>query len=456
MNFEQMSREELVERLRVLEHAPSQALPEPRFVPVPSSSGEPDAEQRRDRERLQLLSDTGRALASTLDPLEMLCRIARLAVPRLADWVVFHRWDGQRLRLGCVAHHDEATEQSLAERLAPQELTPEHATSLVAQVARTRRAVLLARATRAHEVFGLDLAGSGFEGVELRACLGVPVLSGPRLLGTMFLCAARSELAYEPRDLSVAEELAARTGLALDNARLYQEAQEAIRSRDNLMAIVSHDLRNPLNTIALNLSLLTRPWDGQEGQDRRKGRSQLESIRRSVERVGRMVEDLLAASTIQAGHFSVRSCAVPPEVLLEDVVQALEPMAAHQDVHFEAHFPPSLPAVRCDRDRVLQVFANLCTNALHVLQPGGALRVTARVEAGFVVFTVADTGPGIPPGQLAAVFDRYWQAEPGSSSGVGLGLYIVKGIVEAHGGRAWAESAPGEGARFSFTLPLAA
>jgi signal transduction histidine kinase len=405
-------------------------------------------EQRRDRARLQLLSDAGRALTSTLDPRETVCRVARLTVPRIADWACFHRWDGERLVLACVAHGDEAAEQQLGERLqGPVE-------GLVAAVARERKGVLVARVERTSELFGVEDLAAGLEGLEVRSCVSVPVSVGARLLGTLTVCSTRAEHLYDESDLSLVDELASRTALALDNARLYQDAQQAIRSRDNVMAIVSHDLRSPLNAIALNLSLLTRPL-AEGGEDRRKGRSQLESIRRSVQRVGRMVEDLLAASTIQAGHFTVRAAPEAAEVLLTELVQALEPMASHQGVQLETCFPAGLPAVRCDRDRVLQVFANLCGNALHVLGSAGSIRVSAALDGAFVRFCVADTGPGIPAGQLAAVFDRYWQGEPGSSSGVGLGLFIVKGIVEAHGGRAWAESAPGEGATFCFTLPVA-
>ena len=414
-------------------------------------------DQLRDRERLQLLSDTSRALASTLDPIETLTRVARSAVPQVADWVVLHRWEGDALTFACAAHR-EPEQLARLERFHRGFEPPLHgATGLLAQVANTRAPVLLTDPGRDHPVEGIDDAPyrEVLEGLEVGSCLGVPVMIGQRLLGTIFFHYRRGGRAYEPRDVSLAQELAFRTALALDNARLYQEAQAAVRSRDNVMAIVSHDLRNPLNAIALNLSLLTRPWnDEREGGDRRRGRSQLESIKRSVQRVGRITEDLLAASTIQAGHFAVRASAESLEVLLADLTQALEPMAAEQGTTLEATFPEGLPPVRCDRDRVLQVFGNLCGNALHVTPRGGFIRVTAKRDGGFVCFRVSDTGPGLPASQLSSVFDRYWQAEPGSSSGVGLGLYIVKGIVEAHGGQVWAESPAGEGASFYFTLPV--
>ncbi len=415
-------------------------------------------EQRRDRERLQLLSDTSRDLASTLDPSETLARVARIAVPQLADWVLLHRWDGERLRFACAAHRDPEHQQQLQRFYGKFEPVLFGATGLLAQVANTRAPVLLTTSARAHPVEGPDDAPFEAElhGLEVCSCLGVPVMIGQRLLGTIFFHFGPSARRYDPRDVALTQELAFRTALALDNARLYQEAQAAVRSRDNVMAIVSHDLRNPLNAIALNLSLLTRPFgdDREGGTDRRKGRGQLESIKRSVQRVGRMVDDLLAASTIQAGHFSVRASAESLEVLLADLVQTLEPMAAEQGTTLEAQFPNGLPPVLCDRDRVLQIFGNLCGNALHVTPRGGFIRVSATRDGEFICFRVSDTGPGLPSAQLAAVFDRYWQAAPGSSSGVGLGLFIVKGIVEAHGGRVWAESPPGEGASFFFTLPV--
>jgi PAS domain S-box-containing protein len=311
---------------------------------------------------------------------------------------------------------------------------------------------------------------SGARGVEpgvlpvvdppVESLLGVPLLFGEARLGNLYVANRRGG-GFSPQDQHCLEMLAERVCHAIQIARLreaqrrdHERLQAAVRSRDNVMAIVSHDLRNPLNAIALNLSLLTRPWGG-EGPDRRKGRGQLESIKRSVQRVSRMTEDLLAASTIQSGHFSVRAGPELPDVLLADLVQTLEPMAQEQGITLEPSFPPGLPMVLCDRDRVLQVFGNLCGNALHVTPRGGVIRVTAQRDGAFIRFCVSDTGPGLLPSQLASVFDRYWQAEPGSSSGVGLGLYIVKGIVEAHGGRAWAGCAAGEGASFFFTLPIA-
>lgn len=415
-------------------------------------------EQRHDRERLQLLSDTSRALASTLDPGETLLRVARIAVPQLADWVVLHRWDGERLRFASAAHRDPEGEQQLKKFHAKFEPLLHGPTGLLAQVANTRAPVLLTESSRLHPVEGASDAPfeADLAGLEVGSCLGVPVVIGQRLMGTIFFQYGTSSRKYDARDVSLAQELAFRTALALDNARLYQEAQAAVRSRDNVMAIVSHDLRNPLNAIALNLSLLTRPFgDEREGIDRRRGRSQLESIKRSVQRVGRMVEDLLAASTIQAGHFSVRACPEALDVLLGDLVQTLEPMATEQGTTLVTAFPPELPAVMCDRDRVLQVFGNLCGNAMHVTPRGGSIRVTAMRDGAFICFRVSDTGPGIPAAQLASVFDRYWQAAPGSSSGAGLGLFIVKGIIEAHGGKVWADSPANEGASFFFTLPVA-
>ncbi|MDP3154453.1 MAG: GAF domain-containing protein [Archangium sp.] len=415
-------------------------------------------EQRHDRERLQLLSDTSRALASTLDPAETLSRVARIAVPQLADWVVLHRWDGERLRFASAAHRDPEGEQQLHHFHAKFEPLLHGPTGLLAQVANTRAPVLLTESSRLHPVEGASDAPfeDDLKGLEVGSCLGVPVVIGQRLMGTIFFQYGTSSRKYDARDVSLAQELAFRTALALDNARLYQEAQAAVRSRDNVMAIVSHDLRNPLNAIALNLSLLTRPFgDERDGIDRRSGRSQLESIKRSVQRVGRMVEDLLAASTIQAGHFSVRACPESLDVLVGDLVQTLAPMATEQGTTLVTDFPPDLPAVTCDRDRVLQVFGNLCGNAMHVTPRGGSIRVTAMRDGAFICFRVSDTGPGIPAAQLASVFDRYWQAAPGSSSGAGLGLFIVKGIIEAHGGKVWADSPANEGASFFFTLPVA-
>lgn len=414
-------------------------------------------EQSLERLRLQLLARTGRVLPGCLDDQETLERIARLAVPLLADWVSVHRWENGRLRLASASHCDPPRELQLRSLYQRFDLASDGGEGLLAQVADSLQAVLVSRAESPFPQLGFDprQGDPGLAGLETCSCMCVPIIAREELQAVMLFHYGSSGRTYDERDLAMAEEVAQRTALAIDDARHYQQAQAAIRSRDNLIAIVSHDLRNPLNAIGLNLNLLTRPWDrSHQGPDRRGGRARIESIKRSVERLGRMVEDLLAAATLQNGHFPLRTRPEPVEALMGDVVQLFEPIAASGGAMLHTSLPPGLPQVRCDRDRVLQIFSNLCGNALHFTPKSGSIRLAAELDGDFVRFCVSDQGPGIPPSQLNSVFDRFWQGDHASASGVGLGLFIVKGIAEAHGGKAWAQSEPGQGTTFCFTLPV--
>src|SRR5688572_11526896 len=258
---------------------------------------------------------------------------------------------------------------------------------------------------------------------------------------------------FSEGDEAILTQLAQMCSVALENARLYKAAQDATRARDDLVAIVSHDLRNPVHTINMAASFLleTAPADDRRVTSRR----QLEVIRRSANRANRLISDLLDVARIQAGGLAVEPVAVDAGSLVQEAMEAATPLATGKKLTIEREVPDNLPAVCSDRDRVLQVFGNLIGNAIKFTPEGGRITIRAESETLAVRFSVRDTGPGIPPEHLAHVFDRYWQAKSTAKLGTGLGLSIAKGIVEAHSGRIWVESEPGQGASFFFTLPAA-
>src|SRR5687768_892447 len=258
---------------------------------------------------------------------------------------------------------------------------------------------------------------------------------------------------FSEGDEAILTQLAQMCSVALENARLYKAAQDATRARDDLVAIVSHDLRNPVHTINMAASFLleTAPADDRRVTSRR----QLEVIRRSANRANRLISDLLDVARIQAGGLAVEPVAVDAASLVQEAMEAAAPLATGKALTIEREVPENLPAVCSDRDRVLQVFGNLIGNAIKFTPEGGRITIRAESETLAVKFCVRDTGPGIPPEHAAHVFDRYWQAKSTAKLGTGLGLSIAKGIVEAHSGRIWVESEPGQGASFFFTLPAA-
>jgi signal transduction histidine kinase len=282
--------------------------------------------------------------------------------------------------------------------------------------------------------------------------LSVPLEARGKTIGAL-TCVAAGTRRFDADDLSLAGQLAGRAALAIDNALLYQEAHDAVRMRQDVLAIVSHELKNPLSNICLTTELLLRSIP--EGDRRKTGRRHLESMRRATDRMTRMIQDLLDLSSIEAGRLSVRR--VPQEVvgLFQDALELLQPAATERTIRLEVR--PVRPELKvlCDRERVLQVLANLVSNALRFSPEGTTIELGAALQDGQVVFSVADQGRGIPAAQCARIFDRYWRAEDVSSRGSGLGLFITKGLVEAHGGRVWVTSKVGSGSTFHFTLPLA-
>ena len=230
------------------------------------------------------------------------------------------------------------------------------------------------------------------------------------------------------------------------------EQRTAVRSRDDLLATVSHDLRDPLATIMLASSLL------QGMRSHPSVERAADSIHRAAGRMEQLLRDLLDIATIESGHLSIDPAPCRVDELLEAAVSMIAERAATKRLAIETNLAaqPAVAAtvVHCDKSRVLQVFSNLLGNASKFTPAGGTISIAARREAGFVTFAVIDTGPGIEPDQLGYVFDRFWKSRDQAKAGTGLGLAICQGIVQQHGGAIWVESTPGAGTTFLFTLPV--
>jgi signal transduction histidine kinase len=312
------------------------------------------------------------------------------------------------------------------------------------------------------EMRGVDLemlsadglqAGKLFPEDEIQTTLFAPLVGrNGRTLGAIQLW-GKKDGRFSESDEAILTQLAQMCSVALENARLYKAAQDATRARDDLVAIVSHDLRNPIHTITLAAAFLL---EIAPPVDRRvTSRRQLEVIQRAANRANRLISDLLDVARIQAGGLAVEPIPVDVQSLVQEAVDAATPLATANNLAVHREVAPDVPRVSADRDRVLQVFANLIGNAIKFTPRGGQITVRAEIDGPVVKFAVCDTGPGIPPQHLVHVFDRYWQAKSTAKLGTGLGLSIAKGIVEAHAGRIWVESEPGHGASFIFTLPAA-
>ncbi len=250
-------------------------------------------------------------------------------------------------------------------------------------------------------------------------------------------------------------QLAQSASVALENARLYNEAQAATRARDDLLAIVSHDLRNPLNTIAITASLLRSDLLQRKDGEEDDAVQLVDRMDRGIQRMTRLIEDLLDASRIEAGRLVVSPRVERGGALVREALEAAASLAEAKGCRVTQGPLDAGLEVLADRDRVLQVFSNLLGNALKFTPKGGVVSVSLCRVADLARFSVADTGPGIPPEHQPHLFDRYWKASQESRTGAGLGLYIARGIVEAHHGTVAVESTPGQGTTIHFSVPLA-
>jgi signal transduction histidine kinase len=248
----------------------------------------------------------------------------------------------------------------------------------------------------------------------------------------------------------MAEALAERAALAIENGRLYHTAVRATQLRDDLMGVVAHDLRNPVSTIMMQATRLKR---GHEPE--RRNQKPAEGILRAANRMNRLIGDLLDATLIEAGQLHIQRARLSPRQLVEESLEAERPLAANAALEMRLQIADDLPDVWGDPHRLNQVLENLIGNAIKFTPAQGRITVGASTRDGEVLCWVADTGCGIPADGVPHVFDRFWQARKGTGQGAGLGLPITRGIIEAHGGRIWVESTLGRGTIFFFTLPVA-
>lgn len=290
--------------------------------------------------------------------------------------------------------------------------------------------------------------------VEMRSFLGVPILFGGRPVGNLYLANKPPDPELPPDegfsvdDRRATELLAERAGTALEIARLSEALYAAIRAREDLLAVVAHDLRNPLWGIRVSAEAMKLA--GAHEADRRR----LDAVLHAVTVMDGLIGDLLQAADIEARGVTIEPAPEDPAALVEEAFVTMGLAAEARQIRLDRAVAPDLPAIRCERRRAVQVLSNLVGNAVKFTPPGGVIRIEA-VQAGEegVRFLVSDTGAGIPPEQLPRVFDRYWKGRPHDGGGVGLGLFIARGIVEAHGGEIQVTSTVGVGTTFSFTIP---
>jgi len=421
-----------------------------------------DVSQKRDAEqKAAFLSEASLRLAASIDYQETLDTIVELAVPNIADWCAIDLVDeAGEIVQAAIAHRDPqklAWVRDLNRRFA----TSRDAPTGAPRVIRTGSPELFSDITEeilAQAIQDPDLL-SIVRRLDLRSSMVVPLRARDRILGALTLVSSAPGRRYTEADLGLAQELGARAALAVDQARLLRETQEARRdaersslAKDEFLATVSHELRTPLNAILGWAKLLrsgrfpvTRLEHG------------LEVIERNALNQVRLIEDLLDISRIVSGKMQLEIHPVQLAQVVAECVESARPTADAKQVRLQTELASDLPPFLADATRLGQVVWNLISNALKFTPSGGVVTIRLFSEGAQAVIEVEDSGQGIAPEFLPRVFDRFSQADSTRTrthGGLGLGLAIVRYITEQHGGRVRADSAgPDQGSVFRVELP---
>lgn len=408
--------------------------------------------QKQAEEALRLLSEASGVLATSLDAEAALAALARLAVPRLADWCTVDLLGEDGLPRNVAVAHVEPAKAALARELRRR--YPPGAPAGLMHVLQTGRSELIP------EVPERLRAGAGrdpelvrlLRELGLRSYLAVPMRHQGRVLGVITFVAATSGRRFGPEDLSAAEDLASRAAVAVENARLYAELREADRRKDEFLATLAHELRNPLAPVrnAVHLLRLKSPDDPQILWAR-------DVIERQVQQMSRLVDDLLDVSRISRGKVELRKQSIDLARVVADAIEATRPLIEQRRHRLTVALPDEPILLLADPTRLEQVLANLLNNAAKYTEPGGEISLSAERQGDDALVRVRDTGAGIAHEHLDSVFDMFVQiGERGTQTpgGLGIGLSLVRRLVELHGGTVVAHSeGSGKGSEFVVRLP---
>lgn len=410
-------------------------------------------ERKRAELNTQFLTDASASLASLVDYESTLQRVASLAVPGFADWCAVDIVDCDSLWRLAVAHIDPAKVE-LAKEIRRRNPPDRQAGVGGWAIVRSGKSELIEQITDA------DLAALApdpevldmVRKLGLRSYMAVPLGTHEQVLGVLTFVSAESGRRYTAQDLSVAEDLGRRAAVAIENARLYYEVREADRRKDEFLATLAHELRNPLAPIRSSLEILERA-DGNDGL----ARDARGIMRRQLAHMVRLVDDLLDISRITRDRLELRKTSVDLASIVHQAMETAQPMADCNQHRLDVELPEEPIYLNADPVRMAQVFSNLLNNACKFTEPGGRIRLTAERHGNDVVVSVEDNGIGIPPDKLPDVFDMFTQIDGAPNNvqgGLGIGLRLVKRLVEMHDGAVTAHSeGPGRGSEFVVRLP---
>ena len=412
-------------------------------------------EQKQFEASQEFLLEASRLFSGSLETEAILRSLVALLVPMHADVCVIDLLnDDGSITSAAIARveKNDAQEITVQMRVYP---AGKKANRIIRDVVSSARPMIVPAVTSEWlDRLAVDGRHSSlFRKLKARSLMAVPLPSRPQVKGVIWYTGTTSSRHYRPRDLALAQEVAASVSLALSNAALMKQSRDATRMRDEVLRVVAHDLRSPLNTISLSASLL-----GQQGMQpgQEAGKDRLAVIERSVAQADRLIQDLLDVARVEAGELQIEPEPVDVRAVIAETVELHQPLAAQRKIEVRAEPVSAGLVIQADRRRLLQVFANLLGNAFKFSSEGGTVTLRVDKQNGAVCFSVQDQGQGINKSDLPRLFEPFWQGSKHKERGAGLGLSISKAIVQAHGGKIWVESQPGVGSTFYFTLPIGA
>ena len=403
--------------------------------------------------RASFLSEASSILVAASLNFETAIRsLARLTVTRLAEWCVIYTYNaGGRLQCSEIAHRDPRREAVLRQLRGP--ITDPDQSTLVGDVIRTGRPEILQGLPQGLRT-ALDALPGGHDQrvAQDASVLAAPLLGRGRALGALLLVTT-ARRRYTGDDLALVEELARRAAIAIDNARLFHEAQEANRAKADFLAIMSHELRTPLNAIMGYTDLLDAEISGPLQPSQRR---QLDRIRASARHLLQLIEEVLGFARLEAGSQEVHLQRMAVGDVAAEAAAVIEPFARAKELPLHVSVETPDTRIDTDPDKLRQILVNLLSNAVKFTETG-SITLEVRDDAETAAFAVRDTGIGIDAPQVERVFDPFWQVEPPNTrraGGTGLGLSVSQRYASLLGGEITVESEPGVGSTFTLQLPL--
>jgi signal transduction histidine kinase len=293
-------------------------------------------------------------------------------------------------------------------------------------------------------------------GLEIHSLMAVPLQIKDRCIGVLEAVNKRGDQRFSREDVDTLMTLAAQAAVAIENARLvqalrqaYEQLGELDRLKSDFISIASHELRTPLSLILLYAAVLREQLEDAAG-------TELDAVLRAAMRLKHIMETMLNLRYLETGEMELAPACFDLRTAVQEACEDYEPLADTNALVLRTDLPDEGVPIYADGEKVRVVLDNLISNAVKFTPHGGQVQVALRCRGDEAEVSVADTGVGIPPQELERIFDRFYQVEDHMTrrhGGMGLGLATVKGLVELHGGRVWAESVPGQGSRFVVVLP---